>query len=532
MEEEVDTFDGERSPYGEEDEGGHVMIYEFNEGDSAVERTSAKGGFARSYLFMGILGAALVFMLVTGVVLTVVEVRGESHTKPGPTIVAPPPPPPPVSSPPPTVLQPPPPVPLPRPPPQDWSPTVLVISLDGFSNEYFNFDSQMYPNLYELAENGLRAERMKPVFPSKTFPNHYSIATGLYPPWHGIVSNSMYDEERNELFTMGNNDGSWWGGNPLWLTAKRQGKNTAAMFWPGSDKAIGPSGEYPTYYRDYDKRVTPEEKVHQVLEWLSLPDDLRPSLIYLYFNEPDHTGHDHGASNNAWLYRAIMEVDSSVGQLLRKMTPNARKHTNVFVVSDHGMTTSEKEDVIILENFGIMLDKVSKKIDGTSNTSLIDGWYSSSSPVISVFPVEGKESDLYAKFKKVPHTRVFYDDTIDQVTDWHYCCNERIGKLVVVVDSPYVLTTSKSSSYYARKRFGSHGYDNSVRDMQAILIAQGPNIQVRGNDDLAPPILNIELYSMMAEILQITPSPNNSTLSLDDLYLDYLRQPTVPFPPE
>ena len=175
---------------------------------------------------------------------------------------------------------------------KDLRPTVILISLDGFRYDYL----EMYepPNLRSMARDGVQARWMNPSFPSKTFPNHYTIATGLYPQDHGIVENNVFDKTFNATFTMGNREevqsSRWWLGEPIWITAEKQGQKTAPFFWPGSEAEI--AGTRPTYWKPYDGKMSNEARVDTILSWLDLPSGERPTLLSLYFSDVDSAGHD------------------------------------------------------------------------------------------------------------------------------------------------------------------------------------------------------------------------------------------------
>ena len=219
---------------------------------------------------------------------------------------------------------------------QAGQPSVVLIALDAFHPSYL--DRPVSHHLRSLARDGVRARWLVPVFPTKTFPNFYSIATGLYPENHGIVSNSMRDSVlgRFALWRLGAvRDPRWWGGEPIWVTAVRQGRRAASFFWPGSDVAI--QGVRPHHYRVYDRSVPNADRVRQVLEWLSLEGEQSMSLITLYLGDVDYAGHEFGPDAPE-TDSAIARVDSAVGALMSGIRARGLEHrVNLVVVSDHGM---------------------------------------------------------------------------------------------------------------------------------------------------------------------------------------------------
>src|SRR3972149_11774242 len=222
--------------------------------------------------------------------------------------------------------------------------TVILVSMAGFRPDYLDHTS--CPNLRELAMSGTRAEWLIPIFPTKTFPNHYAIATGLYAENNGVVGNTMYDPGFDAMFTMRMRNevtnARWWGGEPIWVTAEKQGVISAPFFWPGSEAPIG--GIRPSYYKAFDASMTEEQRVAQVLQWLDLPDQQRPRFITLYFDRLDNAGHDYGPVY-ADVDTAVGIIDHAIGQLIAGLTKRGLfEKVMLLVVSDHGMAPIEKED--------------------------------------------------------------------------------------------------------------------------------------------------------------------------------------------
>src|ERR671910_635161 len=228
--------------------------------------------------------------------------------------------------------------------------TVVLIGLDGFHPSYLERPHSRH--LRELARAGARARSLVPVFPTLTFPNFYTMATGLYPEHHGIVSNTMVDSSLGR-FTLRDRaamgDPRWWGGEPIWVTTVRQGKRAATFFWPGSDVVIG--GVRPTWYKIFDASVPNVDRVTQVLDWLSLPAQRAPSLITVYFGDVDDAGHEFGPESPE-ADAAIARVDSAVGAMMNGLKQQGlEERVNVVVVSDHGMARVDPGHLIYLDDF-------------------------------------------------------------------------------------------------------------------------------------------------------------------------------------
>lgn len=363
----------------------------------------------------------------------------------------------------------------------------VLISLDGFRADYI--DRPAAVNLRALAARGVRAERMIPAFPSKTFPNHYTIVTGLYPEHHGIVANTMVDARIGTTFTISDTliarDPRWWGGEPIWNTAERQGVRAASLFWPGGDYAI--NDRRPTYYLPYNGRLPDTARVHQVLDWLSMPADKAPRFVALYFSTTDDAGHDHGPGAPQ-VDAAIAHVDSLVGALVNGLAARGLgNHVNLVIVSDHGMTPIDASRVIRLDDY-LDLDDV----------TVVD-WM----PVTAVTPKPGKSSAVYEALRRAPHLQVFHKDSVP--ARFHYRDNPRITPLVLLADEGWTITSTERLQK-STPRGGTHGYDNFLPSMGALFIASGPDIQ---QGRVIAPFANVHVYPLLARLLGVKPAPSD-----------------------
>lgn len=371
--------------------------------------------------------------------------------------------------------------------------TVVLVSVDGFRYDYL--DRYASPNLHRIVTAGVRAP-MVPVFPTKTFPNHYSIVTGLFPEHHGIVENTMYDPVFDALFRISDTiavaDARWWGGEPLWVTAQRQGLIAAAFFWPGSEAAI--EGVRPRYWTHYDVRVPDSTRVRQVLGWLALPDSARPRFITLYFSEVDHAGHESGPDSPE-LAAAVLQVDSAIGRLLDGLeSSGSSRAVNVIVVSDHGMAATSPDRVVALDRFiaPAWLDRVT-----------------GGNPSLGLWPKAGMEDSVYrGLLGRDPHLSVWRREEIP--ARFHYRDHRRIPPVVVLTDPGWSLSMTQGdvAAHPERFRGGAHGYDDTVSVMRAIFLAQGPAFR-RGVT--GPPFRNVHVYDLIASILGLVPAPNDGS---------------------
>jgi predicted AlkP superfamily pyrophosphatase or phosphodiesterase len=368
---------------------------------------------------------------------------------------------------------------------------VLLVSLDGFRADYIHRPAAA--RLRALAASGVRAERLIPVFPSKTFPNHYTIVTGLYPEHHGIIANSMYDAVIGKQFSTSDtsvtHDPRWWGGEPLWNTVERQGKKAASFFWVGSDIKI--NDRLPTWYRPYDVRVPNAVRVQAVLDWLAMPAATGPSFVSMYFNDVDDAGHKYGPVAPE-TDTAIARVDSLIGALVDGIAARGlRARVDVVVVSDHGMAPLAADRVIYLDDY----------VD-LSRVTIVDG-----APVGALVPAPGYEAEAYAKLKAAhPRLQVYRKGEVP--ARFHFNRHSRITPLITIADEGWTMTTRAIATRSGPPRGGNHGYDNSLPSMGALFVASGPSFK---QGVVVPPFQNIHVYALLAGLLGVTPAPNDGS---------------------
>jgi predicted AlkP superfamily pyrophosphatase or phosphodiesterase len=371
------------------------------------------------------------------------------------------------------------------------APILVLISFDGWRWDYIT--RAKAPNLQQLASNGVHAEGLIPVFPSKTFPNHYTIVTGLYPERHGIISNVMVDPDFPQRFTMAAptaRDARWWGGEPLWVTAIGQNQRSAAMFWPGSEAPI--AGIRPTYWRPFDDGLPNAERVKQVLDWLALPADQQPSFVTLYFSEVDEAGHEHGPDSRQVL-EAAARLDQALGQLLSGIASlNLTDRTNLVVVSDHGMSQLSNKRIIFLDDY----------ID-LSRVDLIE-W----TPNLGLRPLAGSVDEIYRALKdKHPALAIYKREEIPE--HLHYRNNNRIPPIVGLADEGWTITSHArhlAMSIAGRSEGGAHGYDPRYKSMHGLFVVAGPRIRQKM---VVPAFENVHIYNLLCEALGLSPAKND-----------------------
>jgi predicted AlkP superfamily pyrophosphatase or phosphodiesterase len=378
-------------------------------------------------------------------------------------------------------------------PGQIKKPYIILISADGF--RYDLADKYNAQNLIRLRNSGIEADYMKSVFPSLTFPNHYSIATGEYPDHDGIVDNSFFDPERGQTYMMGNRneveDSSWYGDTPIWVLAEKQGMLTASFYWVGAEAAI--QGVRPTYYYKFNSLIPMNDRIRYVRNWLQLTEDKRPHLITFYISDVDHQEHLHGVDSKQ-TEEAVHYVDQSVASLVRTLD-SLNLPINYIFVSDHGMTNIDTLNTLSLP----------KTIDTSrfvilNSLALVHMYARDSTEILPAYKIlKGAEIDFDAYL------------TTDMPARWHYNKKNdrynRIGDIILVAHPPKVFNLNGHHLNLA-----THGFDPDLTVMHASFYAWGPafksNLKIRGFE-------NINIYPLVANILQLKiPDPVDGDLKV------------------
>jgi predicted AlkP superfamily pyrophosphatase or phosphodiesterase len=383
-------------------------------------------------------------------------------------------------------------------PQADLRPTVILVSFDGWRWDYHT--KVPANNLRRLMARGVRAQGLIPSFPSKTFPNHYSIVTGLYPGHHGIVANNIFDAATGRMFELSRReevvDPMWWGGEPLWVAMERAGQRSATIFWPGSEAPI--AGVRPSYWEPYDEELPASERIRWVLEHLDLPAAQRPTFLTLYFEDADTAGHEEGPDSQA-VRDAIIRADSYLGQLVAGLERRGiADRVNIVVVSDHGMAATSPRRVVVLDDYVSPDDVVVSDIN----------------PGIGIFPKPGREAAVYAALRKA-HPRLKVYRRAETPEHWHYREHPRIPPIIGVADEGWqVLRRSTMDAIRTgrvRSAGGQHGYDPRTVSMRGIFVAAGPAFK---NGVEVPAFENVHIYNALAEVLGVTPARNDGDPAL------------------
>jgi predicted AlkP superfamily pyrophosphatase or phosphodiesterase len=369
--------------------------------------------------------------------------------------------------------------------------TVVLVSLDGFRWDYL--DRGLTPYLSRLAREGVRAEAMVPVFPTKTFPNHYTIVTGRYPASHGIVGNVFTAPDVGARLTLWDSlavrDARFYLVEPIWTTAERQGLRTAPLFWPGSQAQI--NGVRPSYSLPFDGRLPDTARVRQLLHWLDLPAARRPAFLTLYSATVDNAGHDFGPDAPE-TDQAIARVDSLMGFLAGELDRRRRiGELNLVIVSDHGMISTGPGRVVWLDEY---LAEDAIEVDEMS--ALLTAW-----------PAAGLDDSVYRALKRAPHLEVYRRAELP--ARFRLRESPRLAPIMAIADPGWTIAMRTAEDSSPRIILGNHGYDDSVSAMRAIFIGHGPGFR---HGVVVPPFRNIHVYPLLTHLLGIDPAPGDGSL--------------------
>ncbi|PHS18935.1 MAG: alkaline phosphatase family protein [Kangiella sp.] len=373
---------------------------------------------------------------------------------------------------------------------------LILISIDGFRYDYI--EKYKPPTLLSLIENGIHAEKMNPIYPSKTFPNHISIVTGMYPSNHGIVHNKFYDRSLNDEYRMGKafDNPLWMQGTPIWIHAERHGVKTASYFWPESDSKL--EGISASYSYKYNKKTPYEKRINQIIDWLKLPEESRPQFITTYFSLVDDQGHRFGP-NSHQVRDAVIEVDRHLGNLKKRIESELEFEVNLVIVSDHGMLDISKGEKINWKKLADFSDY--KVVNGTTQLMIYSTNKNSKNNLSQLVKrLNNQSKGHYLAYLKE-----------DLPKDTHYFNNDRIADIIVEAIAPAVFVKNDKSAHFSK---GMHGYDpNLLPEMGAFFVANGPDFK---NGLTIPAFDNIHVFPLLNHLLEL-PIPTNIDGKLDVL---------------
>lgn len=374
-------------------------------------------------------------------------------------------------------------------------PPLLLISLDGFRWDYCALHPAETPRLRELMRTGVSARNLIPVFPSNTFPNHYSIVTGLYPSHHGLINNHIFDPATGEFFhynrAASNRDDRWWGGEPIWTTAVLQGRASGCAFWPGSE--VQNHGVHPTYWRPYDYKIPFQTRLDDMIGWLKKPNPAeRPAVVAFYFEEANGAGHPFGPDSSE-IASAIKLLDGRIGAILDRLKAEGIA-MNVVIVSDHGMTPCGPDRVVVLDDY---LDLSTVQIDFDETCG-------------GLRPLPGQTVDgIMRALEKIPASQAKAYRVAELPARLHVDPKNPRNPPVWIIpaDGWNVMRRALFKQYGGKFLKGQHGYDPDLINMRGILIANGPSFKPDGT--VIAPVENVHIYNLLCAALHLKPAPND-----------------------
>ncbi|MBI1200835.1 MAG: alkaline phosphatase family protein [Phenylobacterium sp.] len=368
-------------------------------------------------------------------------------------------------------------------------PLTILVSIDGFRADYL--DRGLTPVMSALAADGARAA-MRPSFPSKTFPNHYALVTGLRPDRNGIVENTMQDPDiPGVTFRMSDRatvlDRRWWDeAEPIWVTAEKAGIVTAPYFWPGSEAPI--QGVRPHFYKTFDMATPSTARVDQVLAWLDLPAPERPQFVTLYFDVVDTAGHAYGP-HSPEVNAAVADVDAAVGRLVDGLKARGLS-PNLVIVADHGMAALSSDRVVYMDDV----------LPAGAYHSLSGGAF------MTIYPEAGHEAEVDAALT-ARHDHFDCWRKAEIPTRFHYGHNPREAPYFCLAATGWALTTRSYKPAHPER--GNHGFDPYAAEMAAVFIGSGPAFR---HGVRLPPFDNVDVYPLLARLIGVTPQPGDGSL--------------------
>ncbi|MEX2499674.1 MAG: alkaline phosphatase family protein [Wenzhouxiangellaceae bacterium] len=376
------------------------------------------------------------------------------------------------------------------------APPLLLISIDGFRHDYMEMTE--LPALQRLAADGLKADSLQHVFPTKTFVTHYALATGLYAENTGVVANSMWDPKRKSSFSLGNRnavgDGYWYDGEPIWNTVEKAGGIAATYFWPGSEAQIG--GIRPSIWKPYAGETPHDARIDQVLEWLDQPEERRPSFLTLYFSAVDSAGHAHGPGHPKTV-EAMVEVDRALGRLIEGLEQRGLyRDMHILVTSDHGMQQVDLERYLLLDDF-LDLGQIH-----------VSDW----GPAAQIWTREGgptAEQIIASVDRDHPAIRRVWRKG-NAPARYHFDNHQRVPDVTVEAKLGWMIS---NKPYYAGMQRGMlngmHGWDPAWAVMHGIFIATGPAFEP---GERLPAVRSVDLYSLMARLMDVPPAQTDGSI--------------------
>jgi ectonucleotide pyrophosphatase/phosphodiesterase family protein 5 len=363
----------------------------------------------------------------------------------------------------------------------------ILISFDGFRWDYLN--RGLTPTIDSLSKNGVRAASLEPVYPSKTFPNHIAIVTGMYSDHHGIIQNDFIEQKSGRRYKISDTaevrDSRWYHGEAIWETAIKNGKISASYFWPGSE--LREPLRHPNYYEQYELTRSYTERINGTLKWAAMPVAQRPDVITLYFDATDTQGHKYGP-NSPEVNASIAQLDSLVGDLIKGLRRlKMADSTNIILVSDHGMTEMDLSRVIVIDE---LLQGEKYKTQWSGSTMLIQSENGRDRQIVDILRKKKIAAKVYLK-EEMPKY-------------FHFSSSELIYPVVVAADLGWYLTRSAMTHSDSLKfEKGGHGYESHLLEMHGFFVASGPVFRKNYN---VGTIMNIDIYPLLCKVLNIRPN--------------------------
>ncbi|MDY3979399.1 MAG: alkaline phosphatase family protein [Tidjanibacter sp.] len=377
--------------------------------------------------------------------------------------------------------------------PSDDGRYVVILSMDAFRHDLPQMCQT--PTLDSIASVGVFAE-IKPCFPSNTFPNHYSMATGLHPDHHGIVNNSFYDEQIGKSYSISDNTArknvAFYKGEPIWNTVERGGQVAHVYTWVGVEAKI--NGHQPTRWVEYSSSRTRRQLADMVLKALCNPNVKEiPNLTMWYFDEPDAIEHAH-TTLSPETKNVVEDIDYVLAYFMREVRKSpVYDKINFIFTADHGMTELSPERYYNL--YSLIPNKIQ--------------YYYNSYPVTLKPYSTASINEVYETLKahqSEGHYRVWLRDELPE--EFHYgSFKERIYPIVLLPDKGWRVVYKSDDSLLPKENTGSHGFDPAEPDMHMVFYGMGPAFKSGYTHDRV--FQNLNDYLIICHILGVEPAAND-----------------------
>ena len=376
---------------------------------------------------------------------------------------------------------------------------ILLLSLDGFRWDYVDIYKDEFPNLRRLIGEGSTIEGgLYPSWVTSTFSSHRTLFTGLYPESHGIVGNTFWAPDVNDVFKKWKNDFKFWNwAEPIWHVAEKQGVTAGCISIVGCDVVE----QKPTHAISFTKDLSLEQFTDKAISMFKeSADNKKPAeAVFYYYWEPDSSGHRYGPVAEE-MKQKMIEVDSAIGYLLdevKDLNETDGIDLNLIILSDHGLIeVNQTIDILPYVN--------DSNTDHLINRGNIVHIWNKDPQDFDLLDRIGSLKYKYPKaFEMIPRFKI--------PENRHFKNSYRCPPILLVAEPGYTFLeeSDREKGYQPR---GTHGYYPEVPQMRPIFVARGPAFKsnyVHKNSK----IQSVDVYPLLAYLMNIKPNKHEGDLS-------------------